>query len=1321
MEKFIQTYDLVPVEHDPFAGPAILRSVPTTEAQREIWAAAEMGAAASCAYNESVSLELKGDLDREKLHEALRTICDRHEALHSTIVPGGERYVVKEPGMLPLEEHDLSGSAGAVLDARLTELARKDMSTPFDLIRGPLIRCHLVKLAADHAILRITGHHIICDGWSLGILMAEISQAYSDRVHGRTPDLPVAHPFSEYALAIQRFIGTPDHDRVRDFWKHQFEGPIPFMDLPVDRERPITRSYEGARIDAPLSRELQVQLKETATRSGSSFVTTLLTTFELFLYQLTGDSDLVVGLPAAGQSDLDMKHLVGHCVNLLPLRSRINEELPFIEHLKARRTAVLDAYDHQRYTFGTLLRDLRVARVPGRVPLVPVVFNVDMNMDDGVQFEGLSHRFISNPRSFENFELFLNVTGNEDGLVLEWSYNTDLFTEETIRRWSRQFEQLIERVARHPQALMGDLVGDSPLAGTPAEVPDDWHGRSPSYPRSTSVNALFREVAAQHRDRVALDHLNGELTYSELLSRVNDLAVVLEEAGVGPGDRVGLCSDRCPDMIAAMLAILDRGACFVPLDPSYPKDRLLFMLDDTRPKVLLSQRALRSQLPDPGCAVILLEDVPQASVQARPVPVDATAAAYIMYTSGSTGLPKGVVVPHRAIVRLVRDQSFLPFGPHLVFLQLSNISFDASTLEIWGALLNGARLVLQPQQKPTLLEITETIEQRGVTTVWFTAGLFNLLVDGQLERLRGLHHILTGGDVLSVPHVKKAVSVLGPNVLINGYGPTENTTFTCCHPIGEDPTVHGSVPIGRPIHHTRVYVLDEQRKPVGIGRKGELYAGGDGVALGYWGREDLTAERFMPDPFSDEPGARMYRTGDMVRWLPDGNIEFIGRTDGQVKVRGFRIELGEIENAISELPQVKDRLVMVRQDGPGEKQLVAYVVPENGQVAEDPEQRADLLVQLRSRLRTHLPEHAMPSHFLVLPEFPLNANGKVDRHALPAPEAGQQVLRTRHVAPRDANEKALASIWSRVLGVPDLGVHDNFFDLGGHSLLGIQLLTQVKQEMGYKLPLATLFRSPTIAQLARELGMSEQPKVQLKNLSAIQPQGSKVPIFCVHGDEASYFIPQHLGLDRPFYNFFHQGEDGARILYTEVKDIAEHFLEELRHVRPKGPYVLCGFSFGGLVAFEMAKRLRASGEQVPALVLFDTYEPEEFARVMKREEKFHEPLKRSVLRRIVRWYLKRDKPVPLRFRHFYIIDTYNEATYRYDAGTYEGPLTIFKAEGSAGPGDLGWNRRAQGEIEVVTVPGDHYSMIREPHVETLALELARCIDKGLAKQAVEAV
>jgi amino acid adenylation domain-containing protein len=1318
MEKFISETRLEPVEFDPFIGAPIERTVPTTEAQREVFVAAATDREASCAYNESVSLALTGDLDTRALDQAISGLIARHEALRSTLSASGTRMIVSAEGKAAWTTVDLSALAPAERDKRLEEIGRIDMTTPFDLLNGPLFRAQLIRIAADQHLLRLTGHHVICDGWSLGIMMAEISALYNAARSGTLPALPPADAYSDYALASIDFAKSQAFATVESYWLREFKGVLPRLDLPTDRTRPKHRSYKGARLDLTLAPVLLRKLKETATRSGASFVTTLLTTFELFIHKLTGDSDLVIGLPAAGQSDLGMKHLVGHCVNLLALRSRIDEDTIFLDHLKERRSAVLDAFDNQKYTFGTLLRKLNVKREAGRIPLVPVVFNVDMNMDDGVAFDGLQHRFISNPRVNEIFELFLNATGSDEHLTLEWSYNTDLFDHGTVEGWMSQFQQLVERVAQAPSATIGELLTDQPLGTTDQLPPKEWQGSSPAYPGERSVGWLFDDVAARFPERTAITFVDERVTYRQLQHRVHALAELLQKEGVRPGDPVGLFADRSVAMVTAMLATLRIGACFVPFDPAYPEERLQFMFDDTQVKVLLTQAHLRNGLPKVDACVILLEDLPEfTSTPGAPLG-GPEHPAYIMYTSGSTGRPKGVVVPQRAIVRLVRDQNFLTFGPDLVFLQLSNISFDASTLEIWGALLNGARLVLQPQQKPTLVEITDLIREQQVTTVWFTAGLFNLLVDDHMERLRGLKHILTGGDVLSVPHVKKALKVLGPGVLINGYGPTENTTFTCCHAINDEAGIKGSVPIGRPIHHTTVHVLDEQMRPVAIGRKGELYTGGDGLALGYWNRPELTAERFVPDAF--RPGARLYRTGDLVRWLPDGTIEFIGRTDDQVKVRGFRVEPGEIENALEGVSGVKDRVVMARNDGPGEKQLVCYVVPSEPRIANDPHAQEEFIASLRAHLRERLPGHMVPAAFVILDQFPLNPNGKVDKKSLPIPQYRTLSLRVDHVSPRDPMERSLAGIWSHLLGVDRIGVHDNFFELGGHSLIGIQLLAEVEEQFGHKLALKDLFQAPNIAEFAQLL-QAGGATLKWKNLSPIQPEGDKIPFFCVHGDEANYFIPKYLGNDQPFYAFFHQGEDGLRVEHTSVEGIAAHFIHEMRSVRPHGPYLIGGYSFGGVVAYEMARQLIVAGEEVPLLALFDTYAPTEFKRVMDEEARFYFPLKNALLRLAANWYLKRTKPLPAKLRHFYIIDVYDQAIRQYDAGTYNGPLTIFKSATSIGPEHMGWAKKEPTSMVIHIVPGDHYNLVKEPHVKELALELGKCIDAALQKSAVEAV
>ncbi|MBL7964596.1 MAG: amino acid adenylation domain-containing protein [Flavobacteriales bacterium] len=597
----------------------------------------------------------------------------------------------------------------------------------------------------------------------------------------------------------------------------------------------------------------------------------------------------------------------------------------------------------------------------------------------------------------------------------------------------------------------------------PQPVPEAWIGECPPIDPAHTVYSAFEKTAITFAQNTALELAGTRLTYHDLRLKAEALAGHLHALGLKPGEPVGLCMDRSVEMITSMLAILRCGGCFVPFDPAYPAERLSFMMKDTGCRLLLTQRSLAAQLPKHEARVVYAEDFP-VSGTGPTCEGRADAAAYIMYTSGSTGTPKGVVVPHRAILRLVQDQNFLPFGPELTFLQLSNTSFDASTLEIWGALLNGGRLVLLMQRQPTLREIAEAIGHHHVNTLWLTSGLFNLMVDEQLDDLRPLKHLLAGGDVLSVPHVRKAFSVLGPGVLINGYGPTENTTFTCCHRIMHADDIGDSVPIGKPIRGTTVHVLDGDMRPVDIGMVGELFTGGDGVAQGYWNRPELTAERFIDDPFPGRTGAKLYRTGDLVHWLPNGTIAFQGRTDDQVKVRGFRIELGEIENALSRFPGVKDRTVVVLGEGAAEKQLAGYIVPADASLAEEGAAQETWIQALRTHLSTNLPEHMVPNALVVLPTLPLNPNGKVDRRALPAPKRRTAAMGPQQ-RPATPLEKALARVWSEILGVEDIGVEDNFFQLGGNSLLSIRLVARL-EATGIQLPIVKLYQHPTLRDCA---------------------------------------------------------------------------------------------------------------------------------------------------------------------------------------------------------------------------------------------------------------
>lgn len=1305
MEKFIHEPRYIPVDFDPFGTNEILLTIPTTEAQQEVMLAAGMSADASAAYIESVSLELKGELNQEALLLAVDQLVQRHGSLRSTLSATGTRMMIWAHRSFDVHFVDLAGKPAEERRKVIEAIDLEDMTKPFDLVHGPLFRSRLIRVGKSEHLLRLTAHHVICDGWSLGIMMAEISALYSANVKGSSAILPEPIPFSEYALATFDNARSSDHAQIERYWSDIYKTSPPQLDLPTDRPRPRLKTYSGHRLDLDLSPELVVDLRAMATRHGSSFVTTLLTAFELFIHKLTGESDVVIGLPAAGQSDLDMKHLVGHCVNLLALRSWIDDERSFADHLKQRRSAVLDAFDNQKYTFGTLLKKLNLPRAPGRIPLVPVVFNIDMNMDDGVHFEGMQHRFISNPRRFENFELFLNATGNENKLTLEWSYNTDLFDATTVREWMNEFTDLLKRLVSRPEARIGDLVSDVDLSVAGMTPPLEWSGAAVPYPRNKSISALFDTTTSEHEHRVAVVQGNTSITYGQLRAKVLNAAVALMEAGVRPGDLVGLCTERNITMVVAQLAIMRAGACFVPIDHTYPEERIRFIIDDTRFSVLVTDPALKSALPAAGARTVVLDSSLMDKPKAPETPAldKPECAAYIMYTSGSTGKPKGVVVPQRAIVRLVRNQNYAPFGPEAVITQLSNVSFDASTFELWGALLNGGKLVLQPQAKPSMREITDTIEKHGVNIMFITTGLFNVLVDEQVERLKGLKCILTGGEAMSVPHITKALRVLGAGVLNNIYGPTENTTYSCFHPINSEADIGRSVPIGKAINNTFLYVLDEQMKPVGVGVKGELYTGGDGVASGYWERPDLTAERFLADPFLGG-AARMYKTGDMVRWNTNGSIEFLGRADDQVKVRGFRIELGEIENAISTVPGIRDRVVVARKDMPGDHQLVAYIVPADFDPGIDRRRSEALIAMVRKSLEDRLPAYMLPAFHVLMPEIPLNANGKVDKKKLPVPDVRAVQMTVEHVAPRNETERQLAAIWTKVLGLDDIGIHDSFFDLGGHSILGIQMLTHIEQQFDRTYGLNLLFRAPTIAELALELnaGRVANTADDLVHVVPVRPEGKRVPLLCVHGDEANHYLPRYLSPEQPFYGTVHQGEDGRPMQYTTVETIAAHYIEEFQRLLPRGPYNLCGYSFGGLVAFEVARQLHEQGHEVPMVIMLDTYAPEPFVGVMDAERKFYEPLKKATLRSLVRTIHGTGGVLPTRLRNFNIIDTYDQAILAYRAQPYDGNVAVIKAVGSPGPADMGWKKHVRGELVLRACEGNHYSIIKEPLVADLA-------------------
>jgi aspartate racemase len=929
-------------------------------------------------------------------------------------------------------------------------------------------------------------HHIIADGWSVGVFVRDLSEIYGSHVRGIEPNLAeLSIQYADYAIWQRDWVESPDCQAQLEYWRRQLDGLSP-LQLLTDRPRPSEQSFRGGHQALALDRKLSDKLRSFSDSQGVTLFMTLLAALQTLLYRYTDSHDIAVGSPIANRNREELEGLIGFFANSVVLRNEFSDQLTFVQLLQRVKESTLGAYAHQDLPFDKLVDELQPERATNRNPLFQVVFALQNAPVDELDLAGVklcSPGTAGRSDIFDSlallaatrFDLELHLWDQADGVCGGFLYSTDLFDQSTIRRMSEHFRVLLEGIVRDPSQRLREL----PLIA-PAErelLLTGWNQTTTNYPRQSSVQTLFEEQAARTPHAIAISDETESLNYEALNERANQLAHYLKRSGVAAEILVGVMLKRSIDLVVALLGILKAGGAYVPLDPSYPSERLRFMVADTGIANLIANDSVRDLWSDLPLQAVSLDGerelIARESRENPNVPSSSESLAYVMYTSGSTGTPKGICVEHRAIVRLVKNANYVTLNAETVMLQFAPVSFDASTFEIWGALLNGGRVAVFSAENPSLAEIGRAVKQSEVNTMWLTAGLFHLMVDERLADLDGVKQLLAGGDVLSVSHVKKFLKELPDCRLINGYGPTENTTFTCCHVMSGESEIGATVPIGKPIANTQVYLLDQALQPVPIGVRGELYAGGDGVARGYLNRDDLTAERFSSDPFRAGDGSRLYQTGDLARYLNDGSIEFLGRKDNQVKIRGFRVELGEIEAAIKEHPLANDCAAVVREDQPGEKRLVAYVVPNRG-VATTTETISDL----RSGLRQRLPDYLVPAQFVLLTHLPLSANGKVDRSRLPAPDMRSD-LDPVYVAPQTEVEHTIAAIWQATLKVEKVGRHDNFFELGGHSLDVTQVHSKLTKTMNKDLMIVDLFKYPTIESLARHLSKQQSDKPSL--------------------------------------------------------------------------------------------------------------------------------------------------------------------------------------------------------------------------------------------------
>jgi amino acid adenylation domain-containing protein len=1055
--------ELAPPHADtPFGGDADADEVfafPASFAQQRLWFLEQLEPS-SAAYNIPVAVRLRGRLNRDALTRALNEVVRRHEALRTTFATSDNQpvQVIADHRPRPLPLIDLCGLGPRERAAEAQRLSDAEARRPFDLSRGPLLRASLLRLGEREHVALLTLHHIISDRWSCSVLLRELTTLYEAFCGGRESplsELPIQ--YADFALWQREWLRGDVLREQLDYWKGQLKDAPALLDLPLDRPRPPAQTFGGAKHCFLLSETLSRRLKALSREEGATVFMVLLAAFQILLWRYSGQSDISVGTPIAGRNRSETEGLIGLFINTVVVRTRLSGGLSFREVLGRVRESSLDAYAHQEMPFEKLVEELRVERRLSQTPLFQVMFMMQNTPREELTLAGLKFEVMESDAGAAKFDLTLSM-GEEDGLRLDGglSYNTDLFEAATIERLAGHFETLLESIVGDPGRRISELQMLDEAERR--RLLHEWNDTRADYPRDACLHQLFEQQAALTPDSVALSFGGAQLTYAELDRRANQMARYLRGMGVVAEDRVGVLLERSVEMVVALLGVLKAGAAYVPLDPQYPQTRLAFMLADAGIKLLLTQEELLQVLPEHEARAVCVDADRALVAEQSALPLGRLASAdnlaYVIYTSGSTGRPKGVQVAHRQLVNFICSMQKRPgLKPEDRMLALTTLSFDIAALELYLPLCTGAQVVLCGREAAMDgAELARLLRRREVTSMQATPTSWRMLIESGWEGGGGLK-ALCGGEALTPELAERLRGRCAE--LWNMYGPTETTVWSA---VGEVAGGASRVTLGRAVDNTELYVLDEWMRLAPVGVRGELYVGGEGLARGYLNRPALTAERFVPDPFGARPGARLYRTGDIARRLPGGEIEFFGRADDQVKVRGFRIELGEVEAVLSQHAGVRECVVVAQDVGDGQKRLVGYVVAEAG---------AEVgAAELRQHLAEKLPDYMLPSAFVMLDEFPLTPNGKLDRRRLPAPDNARPELARQYVEPSNLLEEELAKIWSGLLGVERVGVYDDFFELGGHSLLAMQLISRVRADYDLEIPLRDFFRAPTLKSLA---------------------------------------------------------------------------------------------------------------------------------------------------------------------------------------------------------------------------------------------------------------
>lgn len=1327
--------------------------LPLSSGQQRLWFLAQLEPESS-AYVVPAAVRIEGPLQTSLLQRALGKIVERHEVLRTVfkIEDADEpRQVILNEIAAPFSVVDLRSNAPEDQAVKLEECLGGEMSQPFHLSEGPLLRAVVVQLGEQEHVLFLALHHIVADGWSIPILVRELSAFYVALQSDRSIDLPpLPVQYADYAVWQRGWNESEGRARQLAYWEKQLAGLVP-LGLPTDHPRNEQSMARGATAAFTITSPLASRLRLLGLQEEATQFMVFLAAFKVLLGRYCHQNEIAVGTPVANRERREIQGLIGFFVNTLVLHTSVNPEGSFRELLQQMRKTVLDGMDHQDLPFEQLVDHLRPERTANQNPLFQVMFIVENTPRSDMQLGDIRLRPFEVKGQSAKFDLTLNLMPEETGVLQgRLNYNSELFEPASMERMIGHYRQLLEGIAEQPDQTIAEL---SILTQREREqLLVEWNGTGVEYGKATIVE-LFEQQVERTPGAAAVEHNNEQLSYAELNGKANQLAHYLKELGVGPEVQVGICVERSLDLVVSLLAVLKTGGAYLPLDFRYPKERLQWMLEDMQPAVVVIQSKLEALLPPVIGKIVKLdkewEEICNKRAENPRCEVSGDNLAYVLYTSGSTGKPKGAGIRHSSVAALIHWAREV-FSPEELngMLASTSICFDLSVYEIFAPLSWGGKVIMPGN----VLDLATMSARERVKVINTCPSIMQ-----EILRIQGLPQSVTtvnlAGEALTMSLVQQLYGIPSIKRVLNLYGPTEDTTYSTYIWIKkEEASEKATMSIGRALTNTRMYVLDERMEPVPIGIAGELYIGGAGLARGYLNRPELTAERFVPDPFVHRKtgvGERLYRTGDFVRWLPDGNLEFMGRSDDQVKIRGQRIELGEIEAVLLQHPAVAQAAVIARGEQHGERRLAGYVARnENGLEGGTRE--------LREYLRSRLPEYMVPKVIMEMECLPLTPNGKLDRRALARIVPKEQRDEKIYVAPRTPEEEALAKIWAELLQVEQVGIDDNFFELGGHSLLAMQQISRVRKIFAVELAVRELFETRTLAGLAGRIAEKRvrasangQEREQSSSIVvAIQPHGSLTPFFCVHpvgGQVVCYTeLTRQLGPEQPFYGLQSPSVDEAVGTTITIEEMARLYCQEVLRVQSEGPYLLGGWSMGGWIAFEMARQLKLSGREVALLALFDTYPlgkvgvsvngnqehkltvlasfALDLARSLGKDwagraEEFLqlEPGQQwaSLLEMLIQdGFLPQEGSETVLEGLLNIFTRNFTAKDKYSPSPQEQSTVLFQAgenHGAAGYVVEEWRALTGGSLDVHEIAGNHYTLLRTPHVSLVADVLKRRI------------